>query len=96
MDPASAQLIGIAACLIPFVFSMSSSNSVTIDGEVVTQSYRDAVAIVCGVVAALCGVVAMMMGTRAPRSPRLLQHIAIGLALVGGGTYQVLRGCGQI
>ena len=87
----SAAIAGGIAGLVPFVISAASTSSVTENGHVVSFSYRDNVAIGAGVVAVLCGIVAAALAAKHKSGGA---RLAIGIAVLALGAYQIARGFG--
>ena len=87
----SAAIAGGIAGLIPFVISSASTSSVTENGKVVSFSYHDNIAIIAGVVAVLCGIVAAATATKNKSGST---RLAIGIAVLVLGAFQIARGFG--
>jgi hypothetical protein len=84
---------GVIAGVIPFFVHVSESSSVMVNGEVVSATSRDYIALACGVVAALLGAMAAAGAVRSKGGTRAL---AIGLAVIALGAYQIARGFGAV
>ena len=87
----SAAIAGGIAGLIPFVISTASTSSVTENGQVVSFTYRDNIAINAGVIAILCGIVA---AATAAKNKSGRTRLAIGIAVIALGAFQIARGFG--
>jgi hypothetical protein len=88
----SAAIAGGIAGLVPFVINAASTSSVTENGQIVSFSYRDNVAIAAGVVAVLCGIVAAAMAAKNKSGGT---RLAIGIAVLALGAFQIARGFGM-
>lgn len=86
-----ALVIGGAAALLPFVIHASSSSVTTVNGVVTEASYRDNVALACGVVAIVTGVIAAALARRPGMRPQLVG----ALVIIALGVWQILRGIGR-
>jgi hypothetical protein len=78
---------------IPFFVHVTESSTVMVNGEVVSGTTRDYIALACGVVAALLGAI---VAGGAIRSKAGGKALAIGLAVVALGAYQIARGFGAL
>lgn len=87
----SATIAGGIAGLVPFVISTASTSTVTENGRTVSFSYHDNVAIIGGVIAVLCGIVA---ATMAAKNKSGGTRLAIGIAVLALGAFQIARGFG--
>lgn len=89
--PSKSTLIaGAIAGAVPFAISMANASYSTVNGEVVSATYRDWVAIGGGAAAVICGLAAIAAFARATKLPLA----AAGLAVVALGGYQIARGFG--
>jgi hypothetical protein len=84
---------GAIAGLIPLFVHISESSTVMVNGEVVNATTRDYLALACGVVAALIGGIAAAGAVRSKAGGRAL---AIALAVVALGAYQIAHGFGVV
>ncbi|HEX7702970.1 MAG TPA: hypothetical protein VF403_19665 [Kofleriaceae bacterium] len=73
------------------MISTASTSSVTENGKIVSFSYRDNIAIIAGVVAILCGIVA---AATAAKNKSGSTRLAIGIAVIVLGAFQIARGFG--
>jgi hypothetical protein len=94
--PSFIEIFGIVACIVPFVISMSSSTSHTVNGQVTSFTYRDPIAIAGGIVGAVCGLIAAATLLRKTVPAKRMMRVLLCLALVGGGAFQTLRGFGIV
>lgn len=74
--------------LAPFVFSMSASSYSTVNGVVQHAVYRDWFAVAGGVIAAALGLLGLATAAKKPAT------IALGLAVIALGGFQIARGFG--
>jgi TPR repeat protein len=89
----SLLILGGIAGAVPFVITMSSSSTSTVNGRVVASHFRDWLAVGGGAVAALCGVLALVAVVRSrDRNRAMLIAAAVGVLALGG--YQIARGLG--
>lgn len=86
----SVVTIGVVAGLVPLGIQTSSSSAVFENGRVVSSTYRDWLAIGGGAVALGCGLLAAVLAVKAKQT----QRIAIGLAVLALGAFQIARGLG--
>jgi uncharacterized protein len=87
----SLAIFGLIAGAVPFMISVSSSSSVTMNGQVVSSSYRDTVAIGGGALAAICGLIAVVLAVRGKSGGA---RIGLAVAALALGGYQLARGFG--
>ena len=97
--PGLGEIVGALAALAPFFFhfTTSSSNTVTLNDQVVTQSVTslDYVAMVGGAIALVMALVGVARLGATPKSMKMKRLIASGaIALVGA--LQLARGFGKI
>lgn len=78
---------------VPFFFHITSSSSVTVNGEITQSVYRDYVAIIAGIAAGALGLGAVAVAFKA--DARRGARIAIAAGIVGLGLLQVTRGFGM-
>jgi hypothetical protein len=87
-------IAAVAAALIPFFGHYTTSSSISENGEVVSATYRDYVALAGGALAIVLGGVAVLGALKATEQRNLR------LGIVGGaialGVLQVLRGLGVV
>ena len=87
-------IAAVAAALIPFFAHYTTSSSLSENGELVSSTYRDYVALAGGALAIVLGGVAVLGALKATEQRNLR------LGLVGGaialGVLQVLRGLGVV
>jgi len=95
--PASLEIAGVAAALLPFICTFSTSSSRTVNGVVVEESSTDFAAIVLGAVAIALGVVvlATLLG-KTEESDRIKRLGAVGIMFVVGAFQLAVRGLGVI
>jgi TPR repeat protein len=84
--------IGAFAGLVPFIIHVSTWSSVTANGRVVSSTYRDYVALGCGIIAAVFGVIAIVQARRS--SLMRGKAIVLGIAVTLLGGFQIARGLG--
>ena len=84
-------IIGAIAGIVPFFIHITSSSSVSENGQVISATYRDNVALAGGVVAVLCGLAAAAIARKAAGS-----RIGIAIAVLALGAYQIAHGLGAI
>lgn len=84
--------IGVFAGLVPFIIHVSTWSSVTTNGRVVSSTYRDYVALGCGIIAAALGVIAIVQARRSSLLRGKAIALGIGVALLG--SFQIARGLG--
>lgn len=84
---------GLGAGIIPFFMSVTSSSSTSVNGQIVSSSSRDYIALVFGVAAAMFGAIA---AAGAVRSKLGTTALAIRFAVIGLGGYQIAHGFGAI
>jgi TPR repeat protein len=85
-----ALIAGAVAAALPMFVTLSSSSSVTINGQVTASVYRDWPAVALGGVAIVCGAIAMVAAVRA----RAGLFIALAALVVACGGAQIARGFG--
>jgi hypothetical protein len=91
--PFTVYAAGAIVGMLPFMFHVTDSSTVMVNGEVVSATSRDYFALVCGAVAALLGALGVVGATRSKSGgPALAGWIAI----VAIGAYQIARGLGAI
>jgi len=93
--PAVSEIIAAIAGAVPFGFSLSSSSSETINGQVVEASYFDPVAVAGGAVAVLAALWSFVLLRKTMAAQKSIRLVA-GLALVGLGAFQLARGLGYV
>lgn len=84
---------GAVAGVIPFLVHVSSSSTVMVNGEVVSATSRDYIALVCGVVAIILGALTAVGAVRSKQGGAAL---AMRIGVVALGAYQIARGLGVI
>ena len=82
-------IAALAAGVIPFGVSLSSSSTTTVNGQVTSSSYFDPVAVACGVLALVLGAVAI----KSSSNTKARAAAAVALLL---GAVQLLRGFGVV
>ncbi|MEP6864643.1 MAG: hypothetical protein ABJE66_28740 [Deltaproteobacteria bacterium] len=87
-------IIGGLAGVIPFFIHSTTFSSVTENGNVVSASYRDNVALAGGVVAVLCALAAAAMARKAGKAGG--NRLAIAIVVLALGAYQIAHGLGAI
>jgi hypothetical protein len=87
-------IIGGIAGVVPFFIHSTTFSSVTENGNVVSSSYRDNVALAGGVVAVLCGLAAAAMARKAGKAGG--NRLVIAIAVLALGAYQIAHGLGAI
>ena len=85
-------VLGLIAGLLPFMISMSSSSSTTVNGHITSFAYRDNIALAGGAVALLCGVLAAI-SERKPSDVRT-KRLLFAMAIIALGGFQIVRGFG--
>jgi len=83
--------IGGLAGIVPFFIHASASSTVTVNGEVTSATYRDNVALACGVIALVCGIAAVALARKSGGS-----RIGMAIAIAVLGAYQIAHGLGAI
>ncbi|CAN5878401.1 hypothetical protein BH11MYX3_BH11MYX3_26370 [soil metagenome] len=86
----SAVITGAIAAAIPMMFHASSSSVSTVNGRVVSATYRDWVAIGCGGFAIVCGIAAIVMAIKS----RAKRALLFGALVIVAGGIQIARGTG--
>lgn len=84
---------GAIAGVLPFFVHVSESSSVMVNGEVVSATSRDYIALACGVVAALLGAITAAGAVRSKAGGAAL---AMRLAVIALGAYQIAHGFGAV
>jgi hypothetical protein len=84
-------MIGGIAGVVPFFIHSTTFSTVTENGNVVSSSFRDNVALGGGIVAVLCGLAAAAMARKSGSS-----RVGIGVAVLVLGAYQIAHGLGAI
>lgn len=79
--------------LVPFLFHVTESSTVIVNGETVSATSRDYIALACGVVALVLGAIAAAGGVRAKASTG---RMALRIAVIALGALQIARGFGAI
>jgi hypothetical protein len=85
-------IAGLVAGALPFFFNFSTSNSQTINGQVVESSHFDFVAVPCGALALLLSVVVGLTALGKGKAKRL--PVAAGVLILG--LVQLVRGLGIV
>lgn len=86
-------IAGLVAGLIPFSMHATYSESVSMNGQVVSASSRDYLALAFGVAAAMLGAIAVAGAARAKLGTTALM---IRIAVLALGLYQIARGLGAV
>jgi hypothetical protein len=84
-------MVGLGAGLLPFIISIRSSQSTTVNGQVVSSSSLDYVALLGGGVALLAGAVALLSASKVADKKR---PMAVAAAVLLLGAFQLVRGFG--
>jgi len=84
-------ILGAIAAIVPFFGSSVTSSSVTANGRVTEFSYRDNVALACGVIAAVCGLIALLLALKHKGGAARIGAAVVVLAL---GGIHIARGLG--
>jgi hypothetical protein len=83
--------IGGIAGVVPFFIHSTTVSTVTENGNVVSASFRDNVALGGGIIALLCGLAAAAMARKSGGS-----RMGIAVAVIALGAYQIAHGLGAI
>jgi len=86
-----AAIVGLGAGFLPFVFSFRTSQSTTVNGQVVSSSSLGYVALLGGGIALLAGVVALLGASKATDKKKAM---AVAGAVLLLGALQLARGFG--
>jgi 2-keto-3-deoxy-6-phosphogluconate aldolase len=84
---------GAITAMVPFMFHVSESSTVMVNGEVVSATSRDYFALACGAVAALLGAIGMV---GAARSKARAVALTGWVAVIALGAYQIAHGLGAV
>lgn len=90
--PSVVELVGLVACVAPFVVSAPAARWSIVDGRVAEFGYSEPVAIFGGMIAAVCALGSIALAKTAPAQRNLRSLICIALLCAGG--YHIARGFG--
>lgn len=89
------EILGLVAGIIPFFLFIGSTSSNSVNGQVVSSSSFNLVAIVGGAIALLLAFNGLRELSDQTANSRLV-HIGLAVALVLLGAFQIMRGIGMI
>ena len=87
-----AAMFGVLALGAPFVLRFPKSSSSSINGQIVSASYFEPVAVAAGVLALLVGLYVVFQVLR--KRARGVANVLAGVAAVAGGAYHLVDGLG--